>query len=110
MASYNFDDRNIKLRCSRWFHARARMNTKQLVAGIVALPLLASVAMAGQPALLSDAHLDRVTAGSATDLNTQLQILLHEAVSDQAHYGAIISNVLKSFGAVSSSILGNIKN
>jgi len=39
------------------------MKMKQLLAGLAALPLLAGVAMAGQPAPLADAQMDQVTAG-----------------------------------------------
>jgi len=39
------------------------MTVKQLVAGLAALPLLAGMAIAGQPAALSDTQMDRVTAG-----------------------------------------------
>ena len=36
---------------------------KKLLVGLAALPLLAGVAMAGQPVPLSDAQMDKVTAG-----------------------------------------------
>ena len=36
---------------------------KKLVLGLASLPLLAGVAMAGQPASLTDAQMDKVTAG-----------------------------------------------
>jgi hypothetical protein len=36
---------------------------KKLLVGLAALPFLASVALAGQPTVLSDSELDRVTAG-----------------------------------------------
>jgi hypothetical protein len=36
---------------------------KKLLVGLAALPFLAGVAMAGQPAPLSDAQMDQVTAG-----------------------------------------------
>jgi hypothetical protein len=38
---------------------------KKLLAGFAALPFLAGVAMAGQPAPLSDVQMDQVTAGLA---------------------------------------------
>jgi hypothetical protein len=38
---------------------------KKLLAGFAALPFLAGVAMAGQPAPLSDTQMDHVTAGLA---------------------------------------------
>jgi hypothetical protein len=37
---------------------------KKLIAGLASLPLLASVAMAEQPTSLSDAQMDRVSAGA----------------------------------------------
>jgi hypothetical protein len=36
---------------------------KKLLVGLAALPFLAGVAMAGQPVPLSDAQMDKVTAG-----------------------------------------------
>jgi len=39
------------------------MKMRQFVLGLSALPLLASVVVAGQPALLSDKQMDQVTAG-----------------------------------------------
>jgi hypothetical protein len=36
---------------------------KKLLVGLAALPFLAGVAMAGQPVSLSDAQMDKVTAG-----------------------------------------------
>jgi hypothetical protein len=36
---------------------------KKLVVGLAAVPFLAGIAMAGQPVPLSDAQMDRVTAG-----------------------------------------------
>jgi len=39
------------------------MKMKHLLAGLAALPLLAGVALAGQPAPLSDTQMDGVTAG-----------------------------------------------
>ena len=38
---------------------------KTLLIGIAALPFLASIAMAGQPATLKDAQMDTVTAGDS---------------------------------------------
>jgi len=39
------------------------MNLKPALAGLAALPLLASVGMAGQPVPLSDTNMDQITAG-----------------------------------------------
>jgi hypothetical protein len=40
---------------------------KKLLVGLAALPFLAGVAMAGQPVSLSDAQMDKVTAGLVVD-------------------------------------------
>jgi hypothetical protein len=40
---------------------------KKLLIGFAALPFLAGVAMAGQPTALSDAQMDKVTAGAGLD-------------------------------------------
>src|SRR5215469_2225666 len=42
---------------------RGSKSMKTLFFGLAALPLLAGVAMAGQPASLTDAQMDKVTAG-----------------------------------------------
>jgi hypothetical protein len=39
------------------------MKMKQLLSGFAVLPLMAGIAMASEPAPLSDAQMDRVTAG-----------------------------------------------
>src|SRR5215469_2553592 len=41
---------------------------KKLVLRLAALPFLAGIAMAGQPASLTDAQMDKVTAGLSIDI------------------------------------------
>jgi hypothetical protein len=41
-----------------------RLSMKKLLVGLAAVPFLAGIAMAGQPTPLSDAQMDKVTAGA----------------------------------------------
>lgn len=66
---------------------------KKLLAGCALLPLLAGMAMAGQPAPLSDTQMDQVTAGLAVWFATNSSIVIVEnppAVAAPA--GVLVAN------------------
>jgi hypothetical protein len=43
---------------------------KKLLVGLAAVPFLVGIAMAGQPMPLSDAQMDKVTAGQSLEIET----------------------------------------
>ncbi len=64
----------------------------KLLHGVAALPFMAGIAMAGQPALLTDVQMDKITAGAA---NFRIPIdplptKLSQASADTSHQAAVI--------------------
>lgn len=65
---------------------------KKLLAGFAALPFLAGVAMAGQPAPLSDTQMDHVTAGLAVWFATNNSVVIVTSVPLTAPAGTVVAN------------------
>ena len=66
---------------------------KKLLAGCALLPLLAGMAMAGQPAPLSDTQMDRVTAGLAVWFSpAPSAMVVVVSVPTEAPGGVVVDN------------------
>ncbi|HEY2531207.1 MAG TPA: hypothetical protein VGJ20_25280 [Xanthobacteraceae bacterium] len=69
---------------------------KKLLAGCALLPLLAGVAMAGQPTTLSDTQMDHVTAGLALWFATNSSVVVFAPAT--APPGVVVTNFLSLDG------------
>jgi hypothetical protein len=61
---------------------------KKLLIGLAAMPFLAGIAMAGQPKLLSDAQMDKVTAGQSLEIEFGIGLAAIEV-----NFGPVLLNV-----------------
>jgi hypothetical protein len=65
---------------------------KKLLASCALLPFLAGMAMAGQPAPLSDTQMDKVTAGLAVWFATNNSVVIVTSVPLTAPGGTVVAN------------------